>query len=102
MVDIHDSEGTVFIRINTDSLDRANAVELRDAAANAVGTETKGVEVDCSTLKFIDSSGVGALLHLNNLLPKHQGPVKLNNVAGTVLSVLELVRVHRLFNLEVN
>jgi len=100
MLDIHDNEGVVSIRIDTESLDRANAGELRDAAAAAIGAATRSVEIDCGVLKFIDSSGVGALLHVNNLLPEDRRPVKLLNVAATVLSVLELVRVHRLFALE--
>ncbi|MBK1882424.1 STAS domain-containing protein [Luteolibacter pohnpeiensis] len=87
------------IRINTTSLDRSNAVELREAAAGVITPETKSVEIDCDDLKFIDSSGVGALLHINNLLPPGSGPAILTKVHGTVLTVLELVRVHRLFTI---
>ena len=99
MVNVHESEGRIQIRINTTSLDRSNAVELREAAAGAIRETTKAVEVDCEDLKFIDSSGVGALLHINNLLPPGAGPVKLVKVSAPVLSVLELVRVHRLFTI---
>jgi len=100
MINVTKNEGGVILKLSAPTLDRVNAPELRAIAAEAVNAGSQWVEVDCSTLEFIDSSGVGALLHVNNLLDQERRPVRLTGVSGTVLSVLELVRVHRLFAVE--
>jgi len=100
MIDVTKNEKGVVLKLNVPALDRANASDLRLAATEAIDAHTLTVEVDCSTLDFIDSSGVGALLHVSNLLSQEQRPVRLTGVTGPVLSVLELVRVHRLFTVE--
>jgi len=100
MINVTKNEGGVILKLNVSTLDRVNAPELRVIAAEAVDAESQWVEVNCSTLDFIDSSGVGALLHVNNLLAQEKRPVRLTGVSAPVLSVLELVRVHRLFAVE--
>jgi ABC-type transporter Mla MlaB component len=50
-------------------------------------------------LEFIDSSGVGALLHVNRLLSEDRRPVRLTGVGKKVISLLELMHVHRSFDL---
>jgi len=100
MIDVTKNEGGVILKLNVPTLDRVNAPELRAIAAAAVDADSQWVEVNCSTLEFIDSSGVGALLHVSNLLAEEKRPVRLKGVSGPVLSVLELVRVHRLFAVE--
>ena len=119
-----ESDGTVVLTVVVESLTSANAAEFRDVARSVIATsaevvalrgargdlaQTTGtalettagrVVVDCSQLEFIDSSGVGALLHVNNLLPESRRPVRLTGVGTRVLTTLELMRVHRQFELE--
>lgn len=94
----NDPEG-VSITIEDSVLDRSISGEFRHYAADALEGVNGRVSVDCSAIDFIDSSGVGALLHVNNLLPEERRPVILTGVSSSVLSVLELVRVHRLFEI---
>jgi anti-sigma B factor antagonist len=89
----------VLIRIDDRVLDRSISANFRHYVADALEGMTGRVSIDCSEIDFIDSSGVGALLHVNNLLPEERRPVILSGVSPSVLSVLELVRVHRLFEI---
>ena len=57
------------------------------------------VTVDLSQVDFIDSSGMGSLLSIHRRLPETHAPVRLINVRPGVQSVLELVRLHRVFDL---
>lgn len=93
-------DGTVVLTVLTDSLDRSNAPSFRASAAAAIATSSGAVVVDCSRVEFLDSSGLGALLHAHNLLPEARRPVRLTQLGIKVLTLLELMQVHRIFALE--
>ena len=95
-----ESDGTMVLSVAVNSLDRVNATEFRETAAQAIAASAGPVVVDCSRLEFIDSSGLGALLHTHNLLPEARRPVRLVGVGLKVLTILELMQVHRIFDLE--
>ncbi len=83
-----------------DTLDRVNVIGFREEASRAIATSDGRVEVDCSKLEFIDSSGLGAFLHTHNSLIEERRPVKLTGVGAKVLTILELMQVHRIFEIE--
>lgn len=89
----------LVLRFGESALDRMNAKDFRDKAAELLGDHQGPVHLNLRSVSFIDSSGVGAILHLSKLLPEGGPPVKLVEVAPAVLSVLELVRVHRYFDI---
>jgi anti-sigma B factor antagonist len=95
-----ETNGAVVLTLLVDSLDRVNAPEFRLEAGQAVATSSGPVVVDCGSLEFLDSSGLGAFLHVHNLLPEQRRPVRLTNVGTKVLTILELMQVHRIFELE--
>lgn len=82
------------------SLDVTNAAPFREEASPLVAGSAGKVAVDCSKLEFIDSSGVGALLHANKLLPPDRRPVCLTGVGPKIMAQLELMHVHRSFVFE--
>lgn len=92
--------GAVVLTIMAGSLDISNAGSFREEASPIVAASTGRVEVDCSKLEFIDSSGVGALLHANKLLPEERRPVRLTGVGKKIMTQLELMHVHRSFDFE--
>jgi len=92
--------GTVVLSVLVENLDRVNAPEFRTEASQAIASSAGNVEVDCSTLEFIDSSGLGAFLHVHNSLPEERRPVRLSGVGSKVLTILELMQVHRIFEIE--
>lgn len=95
-----ESDGTLVLTVTAKTLTSTDAAEFRESAKLAIANSAGGVAVDCSELEFIDSSGVGALLHVNNLLPEARRPVRLTHLGPKVLATLELMRVHRQFALE--
>lgn len=95
-----ESDGSVVLAILVDNLISMNAPAFREEADRAILASTGRVRVDCSQVEFIDSSGVGALLHLIKLLPEQRRPIRLTGVGAHVLANLELMCVHRIFDLE--
>lgn len=95
-----ESDGTVVLTILVDSLLSVNAPAFRKEADPALNASTGRVVVDCSAMEFIDSSGVAALLHANKQLPEERRPVCLTGVGRKMLAILEMMYVHRSFDLE--
>jgi|GEM_PF-1027289 len=95
-----EDDGSVVLTITERSLTNANATEFRELAKPEIEASSGEIVVDCSGVEFIDSSGVGALLHVNSLMPTDRRPVRLVGVGKKLLASLELMRVHRQFALE--
>lgn len=90
----------MLMTVLVDSLDRVSVPEFRAETTKAVAESAGRLEIDCSKLQFIDSSGLGAFLHAHNLLGEGRQPVRLTEVGSEVLTILELMQVHRLFELQ--
>jgi|ERR1041385_5429539 anti-sigma B factor antagonist len=83
-------------------LGAANANEFRDKARSAMNDGQKNIEVDLSQTTFIDSCGLGALIALHKTACGRKGGVKLLNPQPPVLQILELTRMHHIFQIEKN
>ncbi len=57
------------------------------------------IDFDCSTLDFVDSSGLGALISIQKLADGRGGKLRLLAPKPTVVQVLELTRLHRVFEI---
>ncbi|MCB1132204.1 MAG: STAS domain-containing protein [Verrucomicrobiae bacterium] len=95
-----EADGTLVLVPQGDTLDMANAAAFRADTSPLIAAAAGGVTVDCSNLEFIDSSGVGAFLHANKLLPEERRPIRLTAVGSKVLTLLELMHVHRSFQIQ--
>jgi len=96
----HEGDGTTVLNVMVDSLDRVNVAGFREEATRAIAASSGRIEVDCAKLEFIDSSGLGAFLHTHNSLSEERRPVRLTGVGAKVLTILELMQVHRIFEIE--
>ena len=84
------------------TLEAANVSQFLSQLDEAGGTPYESAVIDLGGIEMIDSSGVGALLQVHKRLAESRGPVVLKNVGAAVVSVLELLRLHRVFEIEVS
>ena len=96
----NETGGALRLTVMAGNLDISNASAFREETTPLVSASTGIVEVDCAEMEFIDSSGVGALLYLNKLLPAERRPIRLIGVGRKVMTLLELMHVHRSFEFE--
>ena len=86
----------VLVAIDGEHLDAGNAAAFK-ALIKPCLDQNALVVVDMSRLRFVDSSGLGAMLsclrHMNN----KQGQLMLFALSKPVRSLFELVRMHRIF-----
>lgn len=76
-----------------------NAAVFREETRAAVSAQHKSVEIDMSQTRFLDSSGLGALISIHKLMCSRGGSVRIRNPTPTVLQILELTRMHRIFEI---
>ena len=80
-------------------LGASNANSFRDQARAALTDTQKIIEIDLSQTMFVDSCGLGALISLHKLACTRNGQVRLLNPTPPVQQILELTRMHRIFEI---
>ncbi|MEM1221881.1 MAG: STAS domain-containing protein [Verrucomicrobiota bacterium] len=89
--------GFLELVVEVDSLDASNAAEMKSSLKELDLQGAERVVLDLQAVNFIDSSGIGALLSFYKQMNQQ---VVLRKPTATVLSVLELLRLHRVFEIE--
>jgi len=93
------AEGTLSAEVGVSRLDAASSRAFKKEIDALWSKSVTTVELDFSKVDFIDSSGVGALLGVYKRLPQGQATVRLTKVKAPVQSVIELLRLHRIFEI---
>ena len=88
---------TVFF-LPGENLDAGNAKEFKRDILPAFDGQSK-VIFDMSKLRFVDSSGLGAILSCLRQLNANGGDLKLCGMSKPVRALFELVRMHRIFDI---
>lgn len=86
------------VLIEAETLDANNSKSFKTAMSAFV---TKGARVvlDLSRLKFVDSSGLGAMLSSLRQLNAASGDLRLCGMSKQIRALFELVRMHRVFEI---
>ena len=77
-------------------LDAVSVGDLRLELDKLVATRPQAVEVDLSSLRLIDSSGVGALVSLYKRVKQQGGNVLINGIRDQPLAIFQLLKLDRL------
>lgn len=75
----------------------ANSFAFRDQVRATMTELQRDIEIDLSTIHFMDSSGLGALIGLHKTTRCRQGAVRLLNPTPQVEQILRLTRTNKLF-----
>lgn len=80
-------------------LSASSSNAFRDEARRAFGEGQANIEVDLSQTAIVDSCGLGALVALHKTATSHGGALRLLNPNPAVQQILELTRMHRIFEI---
>ena len=84
--------------IPVDELDASNAGEFKRDIAPVLQANSKLV-FDLGQMRFVDSSGLGAMLSCLRQLSAKGGDLKLCKMSNQVRALFEIVRMHRIFDI---
>ncbi|MGD1096117.1 MAG: STAS domain-containing protein [Bryobacteraceae bacterium] len=91
-------DGVTVAAVPVDELDASNSGEFKRDIGPVLQANTRLV-LDLSHLRFVDSSGLGAMLSCLRQLSAKSGDLKLCGMSKQVRSLFELVRMHRIFDI---
>lgn len=93
------SNGTTLHASDVQELNATNVAAFRDQIRSALQTQHTQLDLDLSKTRFLDSSGLGALISIHKTLCSRQGVVRIVNPTPQVQQILELTRMHRIFEI---
>lgn len=79
-------------------LDASNVPEFKEAILPHLAGRLRLI-IDLSSVDFMDSSGLGAMLSVLKKIDRDQGDLKLCCISGKIRALFELVRMHRIFEI---
>ena len=85
---------TLFV----EELDASNTAEFKQQMAPLLSEQRK-VVIDLGPVRFIDSSGLGAMLSCLRQVSSRGGDLKLCSMSKPVRAAFELVRLHRVLDI---
>ena len=75
----------------------SNSRAFKETILATLNPSHRIIEIDLSTTTLVDSTGLGALISLDKAVRARQGVVRLMNPSRSVQTILELTRLHRVF-----
>jgi anti-sigma B factor antagonist len=98
-IEVVNEQGTTIVRPTAERLDIEVAAEFRGMLLTLIDQGHRQLVVDLKDVTFIDSSGLGALVSALKTLKRsgEQGDVRLACVQPPVTSLLEIIRLNRVF-----
>ncbi len=91
--------GYSVLTIQDERIDAHNSSELKQYLLQMIESGEKRIFVHLGHVRFIDSSGLGALLSGNKNILAKSGSLTLVNIQQQVLSMFELTRLNRVFDI---
>ncbi len=89
----------VILLVKEERLDAHNSDQLKQELGRLFEEGRTKVVVDLKDVRFIDSSGLGALVSGFKNASSRQAGLKLSSLQSQVKSMFELTRLHRVFDI---
>jgi anti-sigma B factor antagonist len=94
-----EKNGIVIIHVQESRVDAHNSGELKGRITGLLADGRSKLLVDLADVRFIDSSGLGALIAGFKNAASREGALKLADLQPQVRSMFELTRLHRVFEI---
>ncbi|HMB14931.1 MAG TPA: STAS domain-containing protein [Pelovirga sp.] len=98
-IKINEKEETVIITVEEERMDAHNSGNLKERMLQLFDEGKCQLVIDLTAVRFIDSSGLGALVSGFKNASARDGSLKLCCLQPQVRSMFELTRLHRVFEI---
>src|SRR5262245_19202320 len=96
-VSIDTVDGVTVIRLNG-TLDARSVNGLRDQISALIASGASRFVVDAAQLRFVDRSGLGAVLYLRRFARQGRGDVRIASAGRELLGLLDLSGLRTIFD----
>lgn len=94
---IAQTNGNIRVIIIHGDVDLYNAQELRDIIHNQVDSGIKSLIISFKNVSYIDSSGIGSLLHIIRTAWALKIRISFTDITDPVMSLIELTKLKSFF-----
>ena len=91
-------DGITLIDLNED-LDSNTIKQLNAGIDDLLNTNRPRIIIDCTSLTYVSSAGIGALVSLHRRVTEAQGTIRFAGTNGAVFEVMELMNLGSILNL---
>ncbi|MCF6250601.1 MAG: STAS domain-containing protein [Methylococcaceae bacterium] len=91
--------GFNILFVKDERIDAHNSADLKDFILHMIEQGQVNLIVQMENVRFVDSSGLGALLSGLKHAEAKSGKLSLSNLQNQVLSMFELTRLNRVFEI---
>lgn len=98
-IEVSTDHGATIVRPTADRLDIEVAADFRAMLLSLIEQGNRHLIVDLEEVSFVDSSGLGALVSALKTIKRTSGSgdVRLARLQPPVISLLEIIRLNRVF-----
>ncbi len=97
-----EQDDIVIISVEEERMDAHNSGDLKEQMLQLFDEGKCSLIIDLNAVRFIDSSGLGALVSGFKNASAREGSLKLCCLQPQVRSMFELTRLHRVFEIHTN
>lgn len=98
-IKLEENGQVVLVVVKEERLDAHNSDHLKQELSRLFEEGKTRIVVDLKEVRFIDSSGLGALVSGFKNASSRQAGLKLSSLQNQVKSMFELTRLHRVFDI---
>ncbi len=95
---LRQTDGYTAVDVNEERIDVQNAEEFRKHLLQLIQSGMKTVIVDLGSVRFIDSSGLGALVYALRESKLAKGDLKVANLHSQVYAMFKVTRLNKIFD----
>lgn len=99
IINILENSGATLLELREERLDAHNSGDLKNEMLSLFEDGKNQLVIDLKDVRFIDSSGLGALVSGYKNASARNGNLKLCSLQPQVKSMFELTRLHRVFEI---
>lgn len=99
IINIQENAGATLLELREERLDAHNSGDLKNEMLSLFEDGKNQLVIDLKDVRFIDSSGLGALVSGYKNASARNGNLKLCSLQPQVKSMFELTRLHRVFEI---
>jgi len=98
-IETREAQGVTLVTLISERLDAHNSDEVKGKVRDLFESGAKSVVVDLSAVRFIDSSGLGAMVSGFKNAISHHGRLVLSGLQAQPRSMFDLTRLTRVFDI---
>ena len=99
-INYDDQERKIFVDLEGD-LDLNSVTDFKRSLDESIGKNQADIVIDCSQLRYIDSTGLGVLVSILKKVKEYGGTIKIKQLKPYLFKIFDVTGLTGVFEIEV-